>query len=742
MREALMVTKNKHYVPTLSIGEAVETLSGIAEMEFLKDVSQATSDEILSQNNMVSEGTAKRLKREDLENAEKLIKDTFRVVLTYLKEFYDNNYRSDNTYETREKVKTIMLIAGEAAKKLDRYTTIFQKTRGHCVAELREYRQLQEFYLTRIARRIDDRVLSKWILELTKDALARSEEEVSPEATKKISANHVFIDLESVKKDTDYELFLLRKEDGTRFYNPRLIRNIKLVCDFGESLEGERDLDPFENIKLWQDRAMQAAAKDILAMLGPTLDRYIHEARLSFRQELVGDLNKAIIALMMSSNTKNLLNHKPVKSCTDYFQDFLIFLRLALQSGQYQRVIVYSPQKGDSLSSLELEIIHTLCRGLFTGIQEFKEIIQAFEQIFHEAINKMSYEHMEAAKASHTIWSQLAATYAAMNKLMKQHPNGPLIKILEILQPGSYHPFDPVHQFNIPNQLFSIYNQDVRIANVRAPSPIYQESIDKAQILEEFRGFLRGNAKDQYHTNYLIINFQDRTSWREISRCKAIEDIQELSEFGNFLTVVTLSKDTEFYHQLPPYENDRHAEAFMKHFEENLKEEHCGFYFPEKIRARLFPDFVRGVMHAIHRIFFGHKNVLSKENRQDFIEIFYLILELKLIEIVHPQTFSFMCKDGIDVGGTASAQLYAFLKLIHAEDFTDDDVERLNLILHTAPVLIRERILNPERFTRMVNTLKKIESTRNELGSVAFEKIIHQAFGGYFKSILFQSGAI
>lgn len=737
-----MVTKNKQNSQMLTIEEAVETLSGIAEMEFPKDAALANSEEISSQNNMVTLSAAQRLKREDLENTQQLIKDTFRVVLKYLKEFYDKKYRNDADIEARERVKTIMVLAGEAAKKLDRYTTIFQKAKGHSVTAVREYRRLQEFYLTRIARRIDDSVLSKWILELTKDALARRDREIVQTEPKKISALHVFIDLESVKRDTDYELFLLRKEDGTRFFNPRLIRNIKLVCDFGVSLSGERQDDPFDNIRLWQDRAMCAAAKDILSMLGTSLDRYIHEARRSYRQELAGDLNKAVIALMMSSNTKNLLGNRPVKCCIEYFQDFLLFLRFALKSDEYQRALVYPPKKHDSLAYLELDVIHSLCRALFVGVQEYREILQVFEQIFHNAIANMSHEHVVAAKASRTIWSQLAATNGAMSKLMKLHPNGPLVKILEILESDSQHPFDPIQQYNIPNRLYSIYNQDHRIVNVRSPSPIYQESIDHTQILEEFKAFLRGNAAENYHNKYLIINFQDRTSWKEISRCKALEDIQEVKELGKYLTVVTLSKDTEFYNQLPPYENDKNAETFMKHFEINLRDENCGNYFPDKIKDQLFPEFVHKIMRAIHKIFFGSKNVLTKENRQDFIEIFYLILQLKLIDIVRPEIFSFMCKDGIDVGSTASAELYAFLKLIHAESFTDEDVERLNLILYTTPILVRERILIPERFNRMLNVLKKIESTRNEFGPAAFEKIMQQAFGAFFKSPIFKSTSV
>lgn len=731
---------NKQESSALSILEAVEALSSIADMEFSKEAAVASPEEINNQNHMVTARAVQWVKNEDQESTEKLIKETFRVIFSYLKDFYKNKFRHYGNREDIEGVKTIMVLAGEAAKKIDKYTTLFKQTKEKSVAELKEYRQLQDFYLTRIARRIDESVLSKWILELTKGAMARKEKKpIPPGMVKTLSASHVFIDLESVKKDTEYELFFLHKEDGSRFFNPRLIRNIKLVCDFRKNLIEEKEIDPFEKIKWWQNHAMQLAAGDIIHALGSLLDRYIHEARFRFRNEFVSELNKTLVALMMANNRKNLPDNNPVKTCSEYFQDFLFFLRSTLSSDEYQRMIVYPPRKSKGFISCELDVIHTICRALFTNIQEYKDLVSIFEHIFNHAMEQQSSEHQAVAKASKTLWSQLAATYAAMTKLMKLHPNGPLIKVLEILQQGIYHAYDPIGQFNIPNQVYSIYSQETKITNTRIPCPIYQESIIQGHILEEFKGFLRGYSKGQFHNKHLLINFQDRTSWKEHSRCIALEQLQDLEEFAQNLIVVTLTKDTEFYYQRPPYDKDTHAESFIKHFKENLKDENCGFYFPDHLQSQLFPKFVDEALNTIHRIFFSHKNVLTKENRLDFIEIFYLLLQLKLIELVHPESFSLVCKDGLDVAGTGSAQLYAFLKLIHGDDLVDKDIERVNLILYTAPLLIRERITIPERFNRMLNTLKKIEATRQEFGASAFAKIIQQAFGKFFKTPFLQS---
>ena len=42
-----------------------------------------------------------------------------------------------------------MVLVGEAAKKLDKYIELFQKINVRSVTELREYKQLQEFYFSK-----------------------------------------------------------------------------------------------------------------------------------------------------------------------------------------------------------------------------------------------------------------------------------------------------------------------------------------------------------------------------------------------------------------------------------------------------------------------------------------------------------------------------------------------------------------------------------------------------------------
>jgi hypothetical protein len=118
----------------------------------------------------------------------------------------------------------------------------------------------------------------------------------------------------------------------------------------------------------------------------------------------------------------------------------------------------------------------------------------------------------------------------------------------------------------------------------------------------------------------------------------------------------------------------------------------------------------------------------------NFIEIFYLFLELKLIELIKPDGFSFVCKDGIDIGPAASAPLFVFNRWMSSEKLSKEDLDHLHLILHAPAILIRERTIHANRLKRTLNMLKEMEVIRNELGAEKFAKTIHDAFGPLYKT--------
>lgn len=714
--------------PAISLLNAVETLSSIADLEIdHRDFAAFSPDKELQDQEVRRKNW---LQSKDEHEKILEIKEIFGVILNYLRSFYrkDGGYISDQ--KTIEGIKTIMVLVGEAAKKYDRYTMLFNKRRAKSITELKEYKRLQEFYLRRIAHKIDDSVLGKWILALTRKNLTENQA-----LEKNDQTSHVFVDLDSVKKDTDYELFLIRKEDGSRFFSPRLVRNIKLISDFGERIERYREDDPLASVEVWHDRCAHLCAKNIAKEAGGQISQFFKEIKKFRERELVEKLNKAIMALMMGTNPHNLMHNLPIKTCRDYFYDFLIFLREAMQSRDYQRLLSY-PSKND-LADCLLDTVHALCVSLY-HINGFQELLSMVHGLLQEANQLQSIEHLRALDASKTLWNRLSNDYAAMSKFLKAHPNGSLNKIIQTLENSSYPIFDPLIQDNLPCQLYAIYLQDAKCIVKRMASPTIQEFIHTVDVDDLFKGYLRGCSKD-LSRKLLYFNLQDRTSWREMTRCKALEDLAK-SDAYPCLSLVTLPKDTEFYYQQAPYHQDNEAQVFLRAFKEQISSKAFGFLFPESIKREIFKEgYIDGLLKTIHRVLFSGKKTLLREQRLNFIEIFYLFLQLKIIELVKPDVLSFVCKDGIDVGGLASAELFAFLKLLNQEMLSENDQEQLDLMLYAPPIMIRERLMLPERFNRMVNAIKAIESLRSEYGPASFAKIIFEAFSHFYETPILHS---
>ena len=201
-----MLSKGKkHSDNGLTLIEAVETLSEIADLEILPHVGTAEKHSINFGNEAIVYKSIQWVHQDELEDRLVHLREVFKTVLGYLKDFYKTqNIEFEREYNING-VKSIMVLVGEAAKKLDRFTNLFNvKTKQHKVTEWKEYKQLQDFYLSKIARHVDEGVISKWIYALAKRRfMLNSPSSISAE--KSLQAKHVFVDLEAVKKDEEYD---------------------------------------------------------------------------------------------------------------------------------------------------------------------------------------------------------------------------------------------------------------------------------------------------------------------------------------------------------------------------------------------------------------------------------------------------------------------------------------------------------------------------------------------------------
>lgn len=710
----------------LTLAEAVETLSNIAEMGWDRTIGISDDHHLTIQQVDSSQHNRNWVHQKEAKNTVNAVKEIFRVVLNYLKQFDTSDYTLSLDNQTMEGIKTMMVLVGEAAKKIDKCTLLFQEKQRQSVTELKEYKQLQEFYLRKISHTIDEGILGKWILGLTKHIL--KDRRLKIHAKRSPSNLHVFVDLESVKKDTDYELFLIRKEDGTRFFSPRLIRNMKLVSDFGNSFNQDKDQDSLLDPAIWKEREAKERAKELVHFIKNQFESFFKEAFYVKDEPLIRLINKCLLALMLASSSRNPSGSVSAKNAFDYLNDFKSFLREALSSLEYQRLLTYSKEELRAVDGALLALLHHLCLGIYKGSSFLPSLDPFIKAVIEEARNTHSSEHEKAAEDSNCLWSYLSSDYVAIQKLLARQAEGPLTCVLKMLEEGAQTAFDPYLQGNMPNAMYYIHHGEKPILHMRVPSPTHQAFIQQAGIIPEFKGFLRSFEGKKSGTFHLLINLQDRTSWCEQARAAAIVEMGTLPEFKHKCSIVTLAKDTEFYHQLAPYYDDHQAHMFINHLKRHF-DAVSGFDFEKTLSKQLSAAWLDGVINATHRIFFSNKNVLSRQERLNFIEILYLFFTLKILELTKPDSFSFSCKDSLDVGCAVSAEFFCFLKLISDEPVTVMDREFVNAMLYGPVLFSRQRVIFAERFNRMNNALKTVEWTKEELGEAQFCKIIQEAYG-------------
>ena len=667
----------------LSVVEAVDNLSTMAEL----DISALPQEGELTVLPIEKEYDFARVVQD-----REAVRETFRVIHDYLEHLYNREKGELKDPEMQRGIQAIMVLAGEAAQKMDKYSAVFKGAlKGESVSQLKEYKMLQQLYLTKIVKRFH-KTLEK------EEAWQKEWEDLEDKEGIDLQKKSLR-DMEVVRRDRDYELFFIRKENGQPYFNAGVLRHLRLVGEFDETLIDPAADDPLLKIKEIQDHDAHLAAKEILHSAASHLDNYYRDAFRFKERDFVASLNKAVMALMLASNTQNLLTNKSNKSCFAYFSDFQSFLRASLYSDEYRNYLSNPFDPADKLANASITLAHELAMALFLRTPRRKETLRFIQHLLEQAQEK---------KPEQPFWNELLDKDETIRAVLKRYPPGPLLKALEAFREGEEHlGFDPLSMGNFPHQLYTFIEKDTHTTVLRLPAPTRQEIINKAEVVPEFYAFLRALKTQMQGQRHLLFNLQDRTSWQEHARCVALENLQKQAEFATSLIVVTLCKDGEFYLQNGSYINLDEATLFIQTFQQQIESrEACGYHFPLSLDGQEINAFTKHALAAIHANFFSSQEKLSRKSRLDFIEIFTQFLILKIISMLAPHSISFSCKDAVDTGEAESAGFYAFLKLLTGElVFNREEQEFLVWMFYDPALHIRHRAIDSVRLTRMVSAL-------------------------------------
>lgn len=676
----------------MSIMDAVDNLSGMAELDVAVEKEGDTRGVKGDLHKL------KDLKAEEKEETLSAVKGTFKTVHKYLQHVYTKDKEQLKDRDMQRGIKAIMVLADEAADKLDKCTTLFKHTyKEGKVSEIKEYKDLKTYFKKNILKRFEEVLASE----------AKWEEEWAVEDEKIDIERQGLKDLEMVKRDKEYELFYIRKDDGKPFFNRNLLRHIKLVSDFDEIIMGFEGEDPLLRVNILLDHEAQSIAEEIRDSAKNELGDFYADALHHKEIPIVSAMLKMSMSLMLACNPQNLLENTMGKVCTRYLKDFHKFLREILSSPDYERLISHSTEETDQLTRALINLIHAFSFAFFTHSGKKQEMLDYLNDLI-----KRSWNGVAPARAKEmttdNLMSEIFDIHDSVTEMLKKFPSGPLFKILDIFQDrNEKEGFDPINQGNPPYYLYTFTSSAFDASCIKMACPTFHTHINKAQVIDEFKGFLRYFETKKEIDRHLHFNLQDRTSWEEHARCEVLEKLQNKAEFSKQFVLVTLPKKNDFYFQADEYLKIDRSEDFLKLLEEQVKSgKECGFFFSKQIDEKELLAYVKKIIPIIHAHFFKKKVKLPRKERLDFIEIFYLLLELKIIEMVKPDTFTFSCKDSVDIGATSSAAFFSLLKVLGKNGkWNLEEQDHLLWILCGPALIVRERLVDYQRFSRMASAL-------------------------------------
>lgn len=710
----------------LGIQEAMDNLAAIAEIDMgdPPPIGIVKKNRIVTNEEEFPRGSIEWLSGEGGEVLLELLDATYRGVRNHLQDLYQNPEVNWENERTKKGIAATMALVGESAEKMDHYFAHrLGKPLSQKIREREEFRSLQQFYFRRFIKKFQGDIQEEWAEEWT-------ESESGPFLD---AAQSSLKDFEAIQKDREYELFYVRNEEGSSYFDPNLLRNLKVTVDF--ETEGKTfEEDPLLKIRSMHDRDLQSSANQILGDCHSAIEDFFKIARKFQENHLVNALSMTVIALFLAANPRHLIQNTIGKSCLEYFKDFHRFLRSCFKTTEYQKWIAYSPEKGEKEAVALLTLTHLLCRSFFHRVGGVK---QESIGLIHRCMRKGEKEKKgkKASSKPEGIWSEFFLEDENFRELMAKFPNGPLFKILDLIREEEEIPFDPIAQENLPFYLYEVRHKGDPIDILRIPAPLRQAFINKAEIIDEFRGFLRSLYAEDPPGVHLIVNLQDRTSWREHARSRALESLQKNAEFSEQIYVLTLPKDTDFYYQSNEYVHLNRAQEFIETLKEQLASpEEYGYFFPPSWKTSDLVRFADSLLPAIHRHFFQSKETLTRQSREDFIEIFYQFLILRAIDLFEPDSISFSCKDAVDTGAAQAASFYGFLKLLTGDFSKKEEHDFFRWLLYTPALLVRERAVDVERLTRTITVLERIEREMAEN-----EKAILQDFSELYDPKTFKT---
>lgn len=333
----------------------------------------------------------------------------------------------------------------------------------------------------------------------------------------------------------------------------------------------------------------------------------------------------------------------------------------------------------------------------------------------------------------------LTHPFEKIHKHMAQAPAGPKAPIQDRLTKSLKDRYGFLDSNMESNPAHAVFELDIvsgtktkKVTALAFGSPT-KEVFSKTELVPEFVLFQEALEREKKKYLYIInqsmipvdesmIPVGKLKGGDETKRVDAILGLADKERFKKTFYAWVFSMDSDFYFQKGEFVNPKYQnpEIFMQ----ALYDEH--FVVPGKISGNhaspnimiQIPDireFGKEIAKIIYEELFDHHEILTVEERQNFIDKFRDALVMVTIYELEIDFFSCVCKDGIDRAIGFIARLWAHFGIVNDVERTEKFVSRLTALVFSRAMTVRKRAIILKRLKRLVQGILFMERNKEEL---------------------------
>lgn len=603
------------------------------------------------------------------------IKNAFSTLDTYLQGLYGADQMLLKNHDYLASLKAVMVIASEAYDKLEVVSRIFNKAKEDLGEP--EFNHLYDFYLKKINFKVE---------HVAGEVFRNAEEEQK----RALSDTHGIKNLEVIRKDTDYELFYIKDEEGLNHFSKNLLRHTQLLGTFDELFLVFQGEDPFIKLKFIEDRLKQKRALFIKNELSSKVDYFLKEAFRFKKHPFIGLTSQMLVALSLASYPSLVMQNDPSKACFEYFNDFVGFISNLVVRPEFFKTSSDIEALADKGIISSQRFIAGVIDSLFLSKNE---IVYVAEHLY-QFVKKPIFEGFSPL----SFFDKLLEFDKSLRALLMNFPSGPLMKALDFIKdvnkPTIFRPLNA----HLPQSLFDIGYHDKVLSCVCMGSPTIQEDIKTAVIDPLFSIFV-GHMSQGCN---VIIDLEDPSNHNAKARTEALVGLS-----SDELVTSFIPRSGLLYNMMDIYAFVNNAEEFKALLIEQFASEEGHAYS----NSMLFDKDVKDIINFIHETIFMKNKELELKDRLVFVEIFQLFMACALIHKYEASNLIVICKDGLDQSNVYLMGLYALIQMVNHEKLFDQDSFNFFVSEIYGPALIvRDRAVFEDSIVRMLSALSAVQA--------------------------------